>query len=257
MRRYSLIILIFIFTFSFVFAKSGDWEMTKSTHFIIYYKNAPEDFLVQLIKEAEDYYDEIADNLGFRRRDFWLWDNRAKIYIYDDKEDYQSATGKPEWSSGFAVPQLKTIHSFPYAKTFFQTILPHELGHIIFREFVGFNNKIPIWLDEGVAAYQENLKYRRAAALVKEALKTDTFIELKDLSSLNPQEIQDEERVNLFYAEAISIIDYLIKEFGKDNFVFFCQQLRDKGNLEKALAYTYPFYNLEELGYAWEKYLKK
>jgi hypothetical protein len=258
MRRYSLTLLIFLLTISFASAKDDNWLTTKSTHFIVYYKNAPEDFLDQLIEKAEDYYDKIADDLGFRRRNFWTWSNRAKIYIYDDASDYQSATGKPAWSSGYAIPELKIIHTFPYAANFFDTILPHELGHIIFREFIGNDNRgIPIWLDEGVASYQENLKYRRAASLVKEAIKANKFIDLEELSSLNPQKIEDNEVVNLFYAESISIIDYLIKEFGKDDFIFFCQNLRDKRDLKKAIAYVYPFRDLEELNYAWEKYLKK
>src|SRR4030042_4577876 len=118
-------------------AQINNWNISKSTHFIIYYKEAPQRFIDQLIDKAEGYYNDIADNLGFRRYNFWLWDNRAKIYIYDDAETYQAATKQPAWSYGCANVQDKVISTFINSKVFFDTILPHETGHIIFREFIG------------------------------------------------------------------------------------------------------------------------
>ena len=239
-------------------AKADDWQITKSTHFIVYYKNAQEDFLGHLIERAEDYYNKIADDLGFRRYDFWLWDNRAKIYIYDNAQDYQAATGQPSWSSGCAKVKEKVISTFLYAQRFFDTILPHEMGHIIFREFVGFDNyAIPLWLEEGVSSYQENLMRLKVNKLVKEAIDKGTFMSLEKLSNFNPQLSQDSELVKLFYVESLSIINYLIKEFGSDNFVFFCQNLRDKKNLEAALRSAYSFSNIQELEQAWRKFLKE
>ncbi len=257
MRRRILIAAVFSLCLSSAFADTNDWSIEKSTHFIIYYKNAPGDFIQQLIEKSEYYYDKIADDLGFRRFDFWLWDNRAKIYIHDDSKGYQVATHQPSWSSGCAILREKVIHTFPYAKGFFETILPHEMGHIIFREFVGFDNQaVPIWLDEGVASYQENLVYSRAHELVREAITTNKFINLAKLSEINPLLMKDDESVYLFYAESVSIIDYLVKEYGKDNFILFCQNLRDKTDLERAISYVYPFRNIQELDVTWKKYLK-
>ena len=65
----------------------------------------------------------------------------------------------------------------------------------------------------------------------------------------------DTESVSLFYAEAVSILDYLVKEFGQDKFMLFCQELRDKKNLEKALLLAYNFKNIEELDKEWRRHL--
>ena len=239
-------------------ALADTWNTAKSMHFIIYYKNAPDRFLDELTDKAENYYNKIADDLGFRRYNFWLWDNRAKIYIYNDAKDYQAATGEPLWSSGCAYPREKVIRTFPYAKKFFDTILPHEMGHIIFREFVGFdNNAIPVWLDEGVASYQQDLRFSAAGIMIKDALRKNRFIPLGELSEINSLSTADTDKVNLFYAEAVSIVDYLVKEFGQDRFMLFCQILRDKNNLEQALILTYSFKNIEELDKAWQNYLNK
>ncbi|MFA5155874.1 MAG: peptidase MA family metallohydrolase [Candidatus Omnitrophota bacterium] len=234
------------------------WKTSKSTHFIVYFKNAPESFIEQLVDKAEYYYDRIADNLGFTRFNFWLWDNRAKVYIYDDANDYRVSTGQPGWSAGAARPREKIIYTYPYAQGFFETILPHEMGHIIFREFVGFDNHaIPGWLDEGVASYQESMRYSAALAVAKKAAREGALIPLDKLAQINPQSIIDQSSAQLYYAEAISLVDYLIKEHGKDNFVIFCQNLRDKKDLRQSLCLVYPFSGLQDFDEAWQRYLKK
>ncbi|MFH1441259.1 MAG: peptidase MA family metallohydrolase [Candidatus Omnitrophota bacterium] len=234
----------------------NNWKTSKSTHFIIYYKNAPDTFIEEVIRKSEDLYNNIADSLGFTRFDFWLWDNRAKIYIYDSVKDYQTGTGQPVWSSGASMPKEKIIHTFVFEKGFFDMILPHELGHIIFREFVGFDNSaIPLWLDEGVASYQEKSRYSFSDDVVRRAIKDNSFFSLQKLFTIRPQSVSDSLYVRIFYAEAVSVVGYLIKVFGKDRFVLFCQNLRDKRNFEKAMRSVYPFMTIDEFDKAWQKYL--
>lgn len=256
MKKIILFSVVFLQLSSLALAKLDNWAVAKSSHFIIYYKNASEDFIDGLIYKAETYYNEIADNLGFKRYKFWLWENRAKIYIHDDATGYQVATGSPEWSYGHVIPKDKVIHSFPSERRFFDTILPHELGHIIFREFVGFeNNSIPLWLDEGVACYQENLRRPTAKRIVAQAMGTEKFISLEELSGFNIRSADNDEVVKIFYAEAVSIIDYLIKEFGEYRFVLFCRRLRDKRSFKDALSSSYPFKNIKQLDRAWQEFI--
>jgi hypothetical protein len=48
----------------------------------------------------------------------------------------------------------------------------------------------------------------------------------------------------------------MIKHFGKESFVTFCQNLRDKKNFVGALYPAYQLSTLEELDEAWQKYIK-
>ncbi|MCM8796171.1 MAG: peptidase MA family metallohydrolase [Candidatus Omnitrophica bacterium] len=257
MRKAIFIALFLVLSICFVLAQDN-WHIAKSTHFIIHYKNAKGDFIEDLIERAEDYYYRIAEALGFRRYNFWLWDNRAKIYIYNDLKEYQMATGQPSWSQGATLPKDKIIYTFVGQKGFFETILVHEMGHIIFREFVGFDNPaVPLWLDEGVASYQEKMRVKLAKEIIHKAYKENKFYSLQKLNQVNLLNIFNPEFANLFYAEAVSIVNYLIKEFGVDNFVLFCQALRDKRDLERAISYAYPFRDIQGLDKAWQRYLLK
>ena len=51
------------------------WQVKKSTHFKVYYKSDPEHYVDEVLEKAEKYYDSITENLGFRRFNFWTWDN--------------------------------------------------------------------------------------------------------------------------------------------------------------------------------------
>ncbi|MBU1125749.1 MAG: hypothetical protein KKC84_06965 [Candidatus Omnitrophica bacterium] len=238
-------------------AQEDSWQSHKSTHFVILYRHAPEQFIKQLVDSAEDYYNRIADDLGFTRFNFWLWDNRAKIYIYDNAQEYKAHSGQPAWSAGYARIRQKAIYTFVSAQGFFDTILPHEMGHIIFREFVGFYNRaVPLWLDEAVASYQQKSRYLLDADVkVKNALRQGNFLSLSSLQSMMPKD-EAHSTVELFYAESFSLLQFLMKEFGKDSFVLFCQNLRDKKDLDRALASAYPYSNLAALEEAWKTYLR-
>ncbi len=260
MKKAILFLIIWSFPLNILAAGLPDkWQVSKSTHFFIYYKDAPESFITKVSNEAEGHYGKIADELGFSRFNFWLWDDRAKIYISNNAEDYHSQTGQPQWSQGATMPGSKVIQTFVGAKYFFESILPHEMGHIIFREFVGFTNPaVPLWLDEGVASFQEKLKFAGSDKVLREALAKGAFMDIMKLSQFQTYSKKDGEsaQVELFYLESFSLVNFLIKKFGRENFVSFCQNLRDRKNLESALASNYNFASLKELDKAWENYIK-
>lgn len=233
------------------------WKEYKRRHFIIYYKNAPFDFVETVEKAAEEYYRDITDNLGFTRYKGWNWEDRAKIYIYDDKDDYVEAGKQSEWSHGSAYPKDRTIRTFPLAHGFFDSILPHELGHIIFREFVGFRAKVPLWFEEGVAMNQEKAKRWGAHGMVREAMEDGTFKPLQELTMFSLWRNQTEAYISLFYAEAASAVHYMISELGRQRFVIFCRKLKDGMKFDNALERVYIRYkNQEDLNEAWVKFLK-
>ena len=142
-RILCIIFLLLFVAINPVFAEDdSEWEVYKAKHFFIYYQDTPIEFIKNVEQMAELLYEDVADQLGFRRYEGWTWDDRAKIYIYDDQEHYIKSRRAYKWSHGVASPKDKVIRSFPADSGFFDTLLPHEIGHIIFREFIGFRARV-------------------------------------------------------------------------------------------------------------------
>ncbi len=240
------------------FCLAADMQEKKSTHFIIYYEGVPEDFVDTVLRYAEGYYSDLTEKLGFRRFDYWTWDKRAKIYIYPDQETYVERTRQPQWSGGVVSYADKTIWTYPRESGFFDSLLPHEIGHIVFREVVGSGRgRVPLWLDEGVASYLEEARRVGANMFILKAMKNNTFIPFAQLNGITPDTLRQRTDVDLFYAESVSVISYLIEKYGVAAFNDFCKKLRDGKSLDRALSYSY-FYlrSADDLGEFWERELR-
>ncbi len=242
---------------SFVDAAKSKWKELKSQHFIIYYKKAPKDYAKNVSDMAEDYYQEISKNLGVVRYKSWTWEDRARIYIYDNSDDYVTSLRVAGWSHGVASPKDKVIRTFPAAHGFFDSTLPHELAHIIFREFVGFKARVPHWFEEGVAMYQEKGRRWGAHQRVKKLIESGKFIPLGELSQVRLNGSTNPEKVDLFYTEAASIIQYLIGELGEMRFTRFCRKLKKGNQFDWTMQSVYVrFKGIDKLNKAWVDYLK-
>jgi len=236
---------------------SAEWKEHKCQHFIIYYKDVPIEFVKTVEQMSERYYREITENLGFTRYKGWSWDDRAKIYIYDNSEDYVKSGKQARWSHGVTSPRDREIRTFPAAVGFFDTTLPHELTHIIFREFIGFKARIPLWFEEGIAMYQEKAKRWGAHDTVRKAIENGDFKTLEELSLIRLRARTNKDLVDLFYAESASVVNFLFNEYGRQRFVRLCRKLKDGGPFEWALDSVYVrFKNINDLNKAWVKYLK-
>jgi hypothetical protein len=248
------LLVLFMFMPVIVFAQKEDWSVFKSTHFLVFYRRATQELLNQLTQKAENYYDEITDEFGFNRLNFWTWDNRAKIYLFDTQEEYRKANRNLDWSIGLVTVGNKSIQSYLTAPGLGDNVLAHELAHIIFREMVGFNNRaVPLWLEEGVATFQESRFNNQSAKSYRlSKIQTDALMSLDQLSSFDLMRVKDKKLAELFYFESNSLLQYLVKDFGKDKFVLFCQYLRDYRDLTRALRLAYSFDSLLELENAWK-----
>lgn len=229
----------------------------KSTHFIVYYKGIPEEFIDTVIEYGERYYDQLNEKLGFTRFDYWTWEKRAKIYIYPDLDSYVKATGQPAWSGGVAAYDQKTIWAYPREAGFFDSLLPHELGHIIFREVVGGSGRVPLWLEEGVAQYLEQAKRFGSEKMILDAMEKNTFIPFEVLNKIDGRALRSRSDVVLYYAECVHIVNFLIEKFGPQPFNSLCRKLKEGKDLDDALGYSYfDIRSARVLGEMWEKSLR-
>ncbi len=229
------------------------WKTEKSQHFIIYYQEASKDFVEELTDKAENYYNSIIEDLGFRRFDFWSWENRAKIFLYNNSADYLKDTNSLAWSGAQVWVQNRTIKTFIGQQSFFDSILPHEMTHMIFREFVGLKIGLPLWIDEGVSCSQEKSYLAMRMKTAKSSIENNTSLKFDKLFQIYAAGLIP--AVNDFYAQSASIITFLLNKYDRQQFLDFSRKIRDGIHWQKALLDAYRFANVEELESAWKNYM--
>jgi len=253
------------FVFSLLFSAlpaSGqqEYKQLRSEHFFInYHPDVKQDYVYRIKSKAEGFYKIITNEFNFTRHEFWLWENRAEIFIAKDRQDYLDRFRCSKWSGACVNYQKKVIYTYPDQKRFVP-ILAHELTHIIFREFMGAG-EFPLWLDEGMATYIEDKRgggpYRESLSLIKQSLREGSYIKLSELDKITPARLnkKPEEYVNLFYVESFSLVNFLKKKYGEYSFSRFLYYLRQGSSVEEALGkISYGLESFDSLEKLWKKF---
>ncbi|MCF7871024.1 MAG: hypothetical protein K9L95_00045 [Candidatus Omnitrophica bacterium] len=239
--------------------RQGDesFYQLRSSHFIINYQEGVDRAYARKIKEkSEHFYKKITQEFHLVRDKLWLWDNRAKIFIAKDKEEYLRNFYCPDWSAACVDYQTKTIYTYPSQKDFI-AILAHELTHIIFREYIE-RGSLPLWLDEGMALYIEanfaGSEYHDFLYQIQERVKNNNFIPFEKIMNLKTFDLKDKtvSEVNIFYLQSFSMINFIVKRYHKHRFSQFLWNLKNESDVEKALSKTY--YHLNNLSNFEEKW---
>ncbi|OGX24723.1 MAG: hypothetical protein A2787_01970 [Omnitrophica WOR_2 bacterium RIFCSPHIGHO2_01_FULL_48_9] len=237
-----------------------EWKEIKDKHFVVYYGSAmSSEEAGRLLRQAEKYYDLIARQIGYARySNFWTWEERVKIIIYDDQAAFMAKTGQPAWSKGYADrhPKLfesKMIVTYRQEQEFFNGLLPHEISHLILHDFLGPQTSVPLWFDEGVAQLQEAEKRAVADRLLQRLVLEKKQLPLPVLMELDIRREKNSTKVTLFYVQSLSVIDFLLTQYGSDAFARLCRQMRDGKSFAEALrlAYGHSFDSVQQLEDKW------
>lgn len=241
------------------------WKEEKGTHFVAYGLTDDVAWRQEVLTYAERYYQKISDDIGYGSvEQSWTWEDRVRIYIFPNKESFQSNTGWPAWSRGGVIrrhyPKLgKNIISYKQESLFLTEVLPHEIAHLMLREFLGADAVIPLWFEEGMAQLQEENKRENARKLMVRLAAVGNYIPFEQLFAHDIRREKNPERAMIFYSQSVSILDFLLVEYGLRDFQNLCRKFRDGKNLEDALfsAYTAHFSSLDELEKKWLRYIKR
>jgi len=218
-----------------------------------------------VLRRAEEYYDRIADNIGYSRyQDFWTWDRRVVITLYPDQYAYARFTGSPQWSKGYASRDTRlfrehSIVSYNGQDNFLDEVLPHEMAHLMLWDYLGQGKSLPVWFEEGVAQLEESGKRDVVQDALRPVVMAGKHIPLDSFNLMNITGEKEELKVSLFYAQSLSVVLFLIQKYGSDAFHRFCRELRDGKPFEDALrrAYVSEIKSLGQLQERWVKYFQQ
>ena len=207
------------------------WELTESANFYLWHQSTPAQ-AERLLHSAEEARTRICRRwFGDTGPD---WQPRCELNLYPSKEAYQAATGLPDCIPAFAHTQhegervvsrqIDLRGDWPELRT---AVLPHEITHIILSDRFG-SRPLPSWVNEGIAVLSEppgniarhlrNLPRYRDEGLL---CHVGTLMEQGDYP--------DRRAMGAFYAQSVSVVQFLEKEKGSEALIAFLHCARRQG----------------------------
>jgi hypothetical protein len=164
----------------------------------------------------------------------------VQVWIYDSTEDMRPALTRRSESYESQVTtagvRVATNTVLVLGNVSFDT-LRHELTHVVTAE-AGESalGTLPAWLDEGTAVYgQTDPGGFRSAA--EAAISRGNVMSVREISAYPG----DPNKVNLFYGQAWSLVDYLVSTYGEEQFAQLFAQVKSGERIDGALEAVYGF----------------
>ena len=192
---------------------------------------------------ARELMDACEEGLARLTQDIGTYPERPiKIYIYASTSDLQGAMIFPqEWSGGVAFTAFSTIAIgiSPSDLDWGKKALVHELTHLVVHQatFSPYG-QLPIWLDEGLAMYNEGELDPVFRSYLQEAILEDKLISVRSLCSPFSAET---EKARLSYAQSYSLVEYLLDNYGQDRMLELLTILKQSSTYDEALTGVYGF----------------
>lgn len=236
---------------------SGDWRTKETQHFRIYHRN--HSVARKATAVAEDYFTKLREKFQIREDE---WDPRCKIYIYPSREQYRKNAEEFSHSSGytrvrarFGRLQSHRILTFQQADRLFQSVLPHELAHVMWKRAVDYRD-VPLWLAEGVAVHFEAAyfqKYYRKKVETSLSKQGDPSLQKLLNRTTYPDSRADKSRM---YALSYSFVDFLLDQTGWNTLLELGKQW-ESDEQETLLTKHLRFNSLKDIERYWIRHIRK
>ncbi|OGW98528.1 MAG: apolipoprotein N-acyltransferase [Omnitrophica bacterium RIFCSPLOWO2_12_FULL_44_17] len=220
-------------------AESEGWTVTAGDHFEVLQKKENPAVANEILTGAEERFKRIVSQVSYDTPlRSWAETNRVKIQIYDSKEDFIKEKKAPDWSSGLADYDWRTISSYRGASGFLNSVLPHEIAHLVLFDMTDRHQNVPKWLHEGFALSQEDRIRGELGYGLKDAAAKGYLLPLKMLTIVNPAE-QDRGGAVTYYSEAQAFVRFLIDGYGPSRFHEFIINLKNGKSFEESVERAY------------------
>jgi hypothetical protein len=231
---------------------SHSWKELKSGNITILWYEGDEEFATKLITSATNSLSKLTEDTGASLTE------PIRIFIYANSEDLQQSMIAPrEWTGGISFTEYSiiAIGIEPGDIEWGENALAHELGHAAVHQitFSPYSVNLPTWLDEGLAQYTEITKNDYLELLLRKAVENNALISLRSLCSpfsAIPQQAY------LSYAESLSIVEYLIQEYGRDQILSLLKTFKEGSTYDNALQKAYGI-DINKLESQWKVFVNK
>lgn len=251
--KYTIVLLGVCFLFPLM-SSAADFKAMEIPHFVFFFHARDGRIIGSLIDDAEAMRREVVEDLGI---DF---SGITKVYLAPSAREYQEMQPDrwvPSWSAGVAYPEsnviiLKSPRAIRGGRMDLKKVFKHELTHIaVGRAFEG-TERVPRWLDEGLAMYESREWDLSRISTITRAVLTDSMISLSEITIGFPEEAG---RAELAYVQSFYLVSFLVSKYGRESFHRFIRKYSTGKSLEDVLLSVYGL-RWNEFEERWTDYLK-
>ncbi len=234
---------------SFVYEDNRfEWQSLSEENLTLWYYSGSDSDLRLTLQTAVEGLQRIEDLLDAEV------DFPVKVFLYATAEDMQGAS----YHSKDKPSGIVTLGEVPFVDTALVSadydpldVLRHELAHIVTRQAVkGPFSDMPAWLDEGTAVHAQSRLLSSGESALELAIRGNNVLSVRSMTSSSLTGSAG--NVSLFYAEAGTVVSFLIDTQGEEKFAQLFAVLKEGTTIDKALQAVYGF-DQDGLENAWRE----
>lgn len=208
-------------------------------------------------KRVSDIYPALREELEETLE--WRFNFRPAVLLIKDRQTFQKRAGSTLFTA-FADPGQRLI-VIDYSRmaanpSILGTTLKHEMCHLLLHHHIQGAN-LPRWLDEGISQWvsggMAEIIMNRERFVLNRAVLSGHYCSIRDLATYFPA---GEMPLLTAYEESKDLIEYIIREFGKNGILDILRNLKEGYAPEEAIRQSL-FISLDELERKWLKDLRK
>jgi len=247
-------LIVTLFCSNVLSASATPLKELAGEHFIVRYTTS-DTFAKEIVKRAEKYYASVAKDLGnTHANEQWRLEERCVITLFISRREYIAVTGGEESAFSHGHLLQRKIYSYMGQDGFIKRVLPHDIAHLMFADYLGIKRHAFLWLHEGLALRAEKMKHKRLLRHAKVAFEEQNYIPFDALMRMSQLRSSDAPgMVELFYAESLAIVTFLLEKYNRQHFIAFCRDLRDNRSIPQALERNYGKWGIVSIQHLEEK----
>jgi hypothetical protein len=235
------------------FESKDGWQRAETANFRIFH-NQPREVAEQAAQLAEKTRAEMGQKWfgGLAEN----WNPKCELFLHSTSSDYSKATGVPTTSPGHSsikhegprvLARRIDLHC-DNIPNLMQAVLPHETTHVVLAG--QFDQPVPRWADEGIAVLTEpRAKIELHLQNLHKCRQDNTLFPVRQLILL--QDYPDPRQISAFYAQSVSLVEFLASERGPQAFTAFLRDAIRTNNYEQALQKHYGYRGFDDLQQRW------
>ncbi|MDD4201920.1 MAG: peptidase MA family metallohydrolase [Candidatus Omnitrophica bacterium] len=171
----------------------------------------------EFAKMFSDIYQKTGEDLGLYPEE------NVSIIIYDSR-DFQYVYNKPGIVQGFYDGSIKIPLNFSPDQKMFKAIIAHEYTHALVS--IMSEQKCPVWLNEGIACYEQSKFEFFPVDILHEYIKTDKTISLSMLEK-GFKDMDNELALGLSYQGSYAVVSFIVSKWGLSGLKGLLYKIRD------------------------------